>query len=134
MRSNETPLVDDGPVMRLARRIASAERLRLVVLLAGDPDRAWTGLELAVRTGLGGAELRAHVQALADQGIVVVDAAGAVGLSSRADLRADAAALAQMFQESPEALLRVLDVDAIERVRAAAARLSEPPHRFDEEL
>lgn len=119
----------DAAAVHLARRIASAERLRLVLLLATEPDRSWSGLDLAVRTGLPGSELRGHVHRLAELGLLLVDASGDVALSRRPDVRADVEALARLYTERPEAVLRALNDDAIGRVRAAAAKLgSEPPH------
>src|SRR5688572_5736492 len=98
-------LLHDEATLELARRIATVERLRLVVTMGQDPDRTWTAFDLAVRTGIQGDDLRGHLQQLVDEGILEVGASG-TSVASTAEVRAIVTALSSVYRDSPEAVLR----------------------------
>jgi hypothetical protein len=118
--------------------VSSFEQLRALLCLARGEGRAWSPKDAALATGLPVELVKGALEELAQAGPLVVASPGSDGTTyafapGSATARALVAELARVYDEEPLALIRMMNDNALERVRSTAARRLAEAFRLDRE-
>jgi hypothetical protein len=123
MRSSQLPDVVDA---LLRECVYTFDELEVLLLLQQDRARRWHAADVAAAVHLGDAETAAVLTTLVDRHLLSersqdTPPSYAIG-DGRPDLDAALAALADIAAESRLAIIRVMNANAVERLRTKAAR------------
>jgi hypothetical protein len=118
--------------------ISSFEQLRALLCLAREAERAWAPREIAAAIGLPLQLAEDALEELAQAGRLVTKTPAASGAAyaftaSSSTARALVGELARVYDEQPLAIIRMMNENALERVRSTAARRLAEAFRLDRE-
>jgi hypothetical protein len=127
------------PLRLFARdHISSFEQLRALLWLAREAERVWAPREIAAALGLPMELAAGALEELAEASELVTktprpSGAGYAFTPPSATTRALVAELARVYDEQPLAIIRMMNENALERVRSTAARRLAEAFRLDRE-
>jgi hypothetical protein len=107
----------------LHEHVESYEQLEILLLFAGEPDRSWSGRELAAKAGMPiGAAVDAaeHLHQVAV--LIRSESGGVARFSARSDLTATIDHLHEAHQRDRLGIMNLMTAFALERVRTSALR------------